>query len=128
MKILCLDDSGLFRRTLRKQLQTLGIWDFKECESAAQAASELEVDPSISLVLADFHIASGTGLDLLQWIRAHQDTRIRTLPFMLVTGETDRGLVVAAAQHGIQGFLLKPLSITALSTKLKQVMGDAMPA
>jgi len=112
---------------MRKQLQVLGFWDFVECETAAKAASDLEVDASIGLVISDFHIASGSGLEFLHWIRTSSNERISSVPFILVTGDTDRSTVFACAQYGVQGILQKPLGLEALSAKLKLVLGASMP-
>jgi|GEM_PF-3235726 len=122
MKILCIDDSGIFRRTLRKQLQVLGHWDYMEREDARNAAADLGMDPDIGLVICDQHIVSGSGLDLLIWMRNHELERIRKTPFLMVTADSDRELVFRAAQAGAQAVLLKPIALETLNTKLQQVL------
>lgn len=119
MKVLCVDDSGLFRHTLRKQLQVLSVWEIVDKEDAAAAASHLEIDPDITIIIADHHMAAGSGLDFLKWVRSHANERIRELPFIMVTANSERELILTAAQEGVSHFLVKPLGIE----KLKQAIG-----
>lgn len=114
MKILCVDDSGLFRHTLRMQLQVLGIVEVVEKDNTGSAASHLASDPGVDLVIADHHMSSGSGLDFLKWIRSHEDQRVRSIPFIMVTASNDRDLILNAAQEGVSHFLIKPLALEKL--------------
>lgn len=118
MKILSVDDSGLFRHTLRKQLQVLGVWEVVEREDAASAAAYLEADTQVSMVIADHHMASGSGLEFLKWVRGNSSERIRDIPFVMVTSNCDRELILSAAEAGVSHYLLKPLALEHLRMAL----------
>jgi two-component system chemotaxis response regulator CheY len=61
------------------------------------------------------------GLELLHAIRRHP--AVRKLPFILITGRGDRELVVTAAQAGVNTYLVKPFTESALLKKIEEVIG-----
>lgn len=85
------------------------------------------MDPDIGLVICDQHIVSGSGLDLLIWMRNHELERIRRTPFLLVTADSDRELVFRAAQAGVQAVLLKPIALETLNAKRETAAGVFTP-
>ena len=120
MKVLCVDDSALFRHTLRRQLESLGVEKILECASVAEGKQILEKDPEITLVISDHFMDSESGLDFLRWVRDHSLPRIRDIPFLLVIGEQSRDLILESAQLGVTGFLVKPILVEVLRDKLKR--------
>lgn len=69
------------------------------------AHRSLRTDPK--LVLLDLKLPKVTGLEVLQWIRAHSNTK--GLPVIILTSsESDRDLV-EMFQLGVSGYLVKPL-------------------
>jgi two-component system chemotaxis response regulator CheY len=70
------------------------------------------------------------GIDLLRTIRA--DEHLRGLPVLMVTAEAKKEYILAAAQAGASGYVVKPFTAAALDEKLTnifQTMGkEAAPA
>src|SRR5262249_38050219 len=71
------------------------------------------------LVLSDWNMEPMTGYELLMKIR--RDIKIAKTPFVMVTGESRRENIVAAMQAGADGYLLKPLKLSTLRTKINDL-------
>jgi two-component system chemotaxis response regulator CheY len=60
-----------------------------------------------------------TGLDLLKYVRA--DEKLKNLPVLMVTAEAKRDQIVAAAQAGVSGYVVKPFTAAVLKEKIDKV-------
>src|SRR5215213_5588208 len=72
-------------------------------ETIAQALTFLDTEPDIDLILSDLRLPDGTGLDLLQKVRA----RPSPAAVVLVTGQGDQEVAVAALKAGAADYLVK---------------------
>jgi two-component system chemotaxis response regulator CheY len=63
-----------------------------------------------------------TGLQLLNEVRA--DSRLKALPFIMITAESKTENVVAARAAGVNNYVLKPFTAATLKQKIVAVMGD----
>jgi len=118
MKILCIDDTGLFLHLLNKQLQILGFHDVIQCNNIHRGMELLVNDAKIGLVFSDLWMSAGSGIDFLTQIRHHPVERIRKVPFIMVTSENKSSLVMEAAKLGLNGYLCKPIPIEVLKAKM----------
>ena len=105
MKILYVEDEFahviLTERVLEENLNH----GFKliHAETIAAALKILDTEPDIDLVLSDLRLPDGTGLDLLQQVR----TRKAPPAVVLVTGQGDQEVAVAALKAGAADYLVK---------------------
>lgn len=118
MKILCIDDTGLFLHLLNKQLQILGFHDVIQCNNIHKGMELLVNDAKIGLVFSDLWMSAGSGMDFLTQIRQYPVERIRKVPFIMVTSEKKSSMVMEAAKLGLNGYLCKPISIEVLKAKM----------
>jgi len=63
------------------------------------------------------------GIDLLRAVR--RDPELAGLPVLMVTAESKREHIVAAAEAGVDAYLVKPFTAATLSRKLEQVLAAA---
>lgn len=119
MQILIVDDATTFRKLLTMALQSIGITDVYEADSAESARGQLQPGHTIQLVICDWHMPQETGLDLLRWIRAQ--AHLANLPVIMLTTEQERGHILEAARVGIQGYIFKPVQKTILLKKLSEL-------
>jgi PAS domain S-box-containing protein len=105
MKILYVEDEIahviLAQRTLEENLQQ----QFKliHAETMADALRQLDAEPDVDLVLSDLRLPDGTGLDLLKRIRERE----MAPAVVLVTGQGDQEVAVAALKAGAADYLIK---------------------
>ena len=59
------------------------------------------------------------GIDLLRAIRA--DDKLKHLPVLMVTAEAKKEQIVAAAQAGVNGYVVKPFTAATLKEKLDKI-------
>lgn len=120
MKILVVDDFSTMRRIVRNLLVELGFTGtlIKEADDGANALSMLRSMP-FDLVVTDWNMPNMTGIDLLRSIR--EEEKIKGMPVLMITAENDREQIVAAAQAGVNGFVVKPFSAATLEEKISRI-------
>lgn len=105
MKILYVEDEIahviLAQRTLEDNLQQ--EFSLIHAETMQNALQCLDKDPTIDLVLSDLRLPDGSGLDLLNKVRA----RGAGPAVVLVTGQGDQEVAVAALKAGAADYLVK---------------------
>jgi two-component system chemotaxis response regulator CheY len=70
-------------------------------------------------VVTDWNMPGMTGIELLQKIRS--DERLKGVPVLMVTAEAKRDQIVAAAQAGVNGYVVKPFTAAALKEKIEKI-------
>jgi two-component system chemotaxis response regulator CheY len=60
------------------------------------------------------------GLELLKTIRA--DEHLCALPVLMVTAEAKKENIVAAAQAGANGYIVKPFTAETLGEKIRRIL------
>ncbi|MEO8747215.1 MAG: response regulator [Rhodanobacter sp.] len=120
MKILVVDDFSTMRRIVRNLLVDLGFTNslIKEADDGHNALAMLRSMP-FDLVVTDWNMPNMTGIDLLRSIR--EEERIKAMPVLMVTAENNREQIVAAAQAGVNGFVMKPFSAATLEEKIVRI-------
>jgi two-component system chemotaxis response regulator CheY len=63
-----------------------------------------------------------TGIQLLREVRA--DSRLKALPFIMITAESKTENVIAAKEAGVNNYIVKPFNAATLKTKLASVIGQ----
>ena len=117
-KFLVVDDFSTMRRILRNLLKELGFHNVDESEDGVDALGKLR-GGAYQFVISDWNMPNMTGLDLLKNIRA--DAVLKDLPVIMVTAEASKDNIIAAAQAGANGYVVKPFTAATLDEKLKKV-------
>lgn len=120
MKILVVDDFSTMRRIVRNLLVELGFSNplIQEADDGEGAIAMLR-SQSFDLVVTDWNMPNMTGIDLLRAIRA--EASLKGLPVLMVTAENNRDQIIAAAQAGVNGYIVKPFTAITLQEKLTKI-------
>ncbi|MBI3529226.1 MAG: chemotaxis response regulator CheY [Betaproteobacteria bacterium] len=118
MKFLVVDDFSTMRRIVRNLLKELGFGNVDEAEDGAIALQKLKAG-EFDFVISDWNMPNMDGLTLLQSIRA--DESLKKLPVLMVTAEAKKENIVAAAQAGANGYVVKPFTAATLDEKLNKI-------
>ena len=120
MKILVVDDFSTMRRIVRNLLVELGFSNplIQEADDGENAIAMLRSQP-FDLVVTDWNMPNMTGIDLLKAIRA--EASLKGLPVLMVTAENNRDQIIAAAQAGVNGYIVKPFTAVTLQEKLSKI-------
>lgn len=118
MKFLVVDDFSTMRRIVRNLLKELGFANVDEAEDGVVALQKLEAG-DFDFVVTDWNMPNMDGLMLLQRIR--QSPSHRHLPVLMITAEAKKENIIAAAQAGASGYIVKPFTAATLSEKLDKI-------
>lgn len=124
MKFLVVDDSVTMRRIIINSLQRIGYMD---CVEAGDGSEALErFDASIDCIITDWNMPVLGGLDFVRQLRQREDGR--RVPVLMVTTRSARDDIVAAAQAGVNNYVVKPFTPQVLKEKIDQVLAAAAKA
>ncbi|ADP09842.1 MULTISPECIES: chemotaxis response regulator CheY [Erwinia] len=118
LRFLVVDDFATMRRIVRNLLQDLGYKNIEEAEDGQDALNKLRTS-SFDFVVSDWNMPHIDGLQLLKTIR--QEPELMTLPVLMVTAEAKRENIIAAAQAGANGYIVKPFTAATLEEKLGKI-------
>lgn len=76
--------------------------------------------PRPSLIILDYQLNEGTGLDLLEWLV--EDGRLRDIPVIVFTGCEDPAIRDEALALGAHDFLLKPGGFEDLGKAIEKLV------
>ncbi|CAB3697143.1 chemotaxis response regulator CheY [Trinickia soli] len=119
MKILVVDDFPTMRRIVRNLLKELGYGNVDEAEDGAAGLSRLQ-GGGFDFVISDWNMPNMDGLEMLKRIRA--DAALSHLPVLMVTAESKKENIIAAAQAGASGYVVKPFTAATLDEKLTKIL------
>src|SRR5690625_4473709 len=118
IKISVVDDFPTMRRIIRNLLQDLGYAHVDEAEDVAIALQKWR-QGQFEFVVSDWNMPNMDGLELLKTIRG--DEKLAHLPVLMVTAEAKRDNIIAAAQAGANGYVVKPFTAATLEEKLDAI-------
>jgi two-component system chemotaxis response regulator CheY len=119
MKILVVDDFPTMRRIVRNLLKELGYANVDEAEDGVAGLAKLR-SGSFDFVISDWNMPNLDGLEMLKQIRG--DTALAHLPVLMVTAEAKKENIIAAAQAGANGYVVKPFTAGTLDEKLTKIV------
>ena len=117
-RFLVVDDFSTMRRIVRNLLKELGFANVDEAEDGAVALQKLKSSP-YDFVVTDWNMPSMDGLTLLQNIR--RTPELKHLPVLMITAEAKKENIIAAAQAGASGYVVKPFTAATLAEKLEKI-------
>ncbi|WP_174848049.1 chemotaxis response regulator CheY [Yersinia artesiana] len=118
IRFLVIDDFATMRRIVRNLLQDLGFKNVDEAEDGQDALIKLRTS-KFDFVISDWNMPNLDGLQLLSEIR--KDESLKTLPVLMVTAEAKKENIIAAAQAGANGYVVKPFTAATLEEKLNKI-------
>ncbi|MEJ0063016.1 MAG: response regulator [Alphaproteobacteria bacterium] len=120
MNILIVDDYKTMLRIISNLLKQLGFKNIDEATDGSEALRKLR-DGNFGLVISDWNMVPMTGLQLLKEVRA--DSKLKALPFIMVTAESKTENVVEAKTAGVSNYIVKPFNAETLKQKIASVLG-----
>jgi two-component system chemotaxis response regulator CheY len=122
-KFLVVDDFATMRKIIKKVLDELGYKNVVEAVDGKNAFDLLKehqlTEQPIDFVISDWNMPNMLGIDLLKACR--QDPTLKSIPFMLVTAESEQNQIVEAAKAGASEYVIKPFNGATLKTKIERV-------
>lgn len=118
LRFLVVNDFWMMHRIVRNLLKKMGFNNMEEAEDGADALNKLRAG-GFDFVISDWNMPNMDGLELLQTIRA--DGSLSSLSVLMVTAEAKKENIIAAAQAGASGYVVKPFTAAPLEEKLNKI-------
>ena len=119
MKFLIVDDFSTMRRIVRGLLKEIGFNNADEAEDGAVALQMLKAQ-KYDFVVSDINMPNMNGFELLKAVKA--DDALKHIPVLMVTAEARKEDIVAAAQGGAAGYIVKPFTKATLEEKVNLIL------
>jgi len=116
-KFLVVDDAVSMRMTIINILKELGYTQFTEATNGNNAFALIESGEKFDIILSDHNMPECTGLEFLKKVRALDAWK--KVPFLMITSETEKGMIVQAVQLGASNYVTKPVTKDSLKAKLE---------
>lgn len=117
-RFLVVDDFSTMRRIVRNLLKELEFGNVDEAEDGVAALQKLN-NGNYQFLLTDWNMPNMDGLELIKNVRS--TPALSRLPIMMITAEAKRENIIAAAQAGADGYIVKPFTGATLAEKLKKI-------
>jgi CheY-like chemotaxis protein len=136
ISLLVVEDEDYMLSLLRQILHSAGFRNIRTAKNGREATGILAATKQrfstvagaqIDIVIADAFMPIINGTDLLRWLRQDAASPNRFLPYILMSGEADEGLVFNCRDVGVSEILAKPFSVQTLMTKIMQVIERPRP-
>lgn len=118
-RILVVDDFPAMRKLIRNALRELGFTNIREAKDGKEAMRIVESE-YLDLILSDCNMPVMSGLEFLAWVRSHE--QFKDLPFIMITAEGDKMIVVEAIRLEVSNYIIKPFTAEILEKKIGQVL------
>ena len=99
------------------------VIEVRNCHDALQVLTDQKID----MLLIEPSLPPGGGLKFVRALRGDSDNPFRTLPILVVTGDTRTSTVKAARDSGANMVVAKPVSPTCLYDRLAWVAFHPRP-
>lgn len=123
--ILLVDDTPYFRALLCNFLEPLGIGKLLEARNGKEALGHIARE-HVDLVVCDWKMPEMDGLELLRHVRCHPDWA--GMPFIMITGQADKHVVVESVRLKVTDFLVKPVDAKTLARKVAKALAAPPPS
>lgn len=117
--VLVVDDLESMRKITASHVRQFGISHILEAANGAEALKLLASHP-VTVILSDWNMPVMNGLELLLAVRSNP--KLYALPFMMITAETERDLILQAVQAGVSELLVKPFSYSSFAERLTRML------
>ncbi|HJJ28839.1 MAG TPA: response regulator [Methanocorpusculum sp.] len=119
-RILVIDDDALTRVLAESALQS--EYEVLSAASVKEAAALIRV-LSLSLILLDINLPGTDGLSFLSRLKDLPETK--TIPVILITGETDSQYEETGLLSGAEDYIRKPFSPSVLRIRVEKALAAA---
>ena len=126
LNVLVLDDNRNMRTLIQSLLFALGVRQIHEAPDVKQAFRDLQYFHA-DIVITDWYMEPLNGLDFVRMVRSGDNSPNPYVPIIMLTGHTELHRVCEARDAGVNEFLAKPISATALYSRLTSIIEYPRP-
>lgn len=121
LRFLIVDDNAFMRRLVRTLLTGFGAHNVEDANDGAAGLDAIRhTRPDI--VIVDWEMPVVDGIELTRKIRQLPPEANPFLPIIMMTGHADKKRVLAARDAGVNEFVVKPISASALYSRVLSIV------
>jgi len=128
MTFLIVEDSRTTRNLIKNYLTEIKFNQkvfFLEAEDGETALDMIKTR-FVDFVLLDWNLSTSiTGLDILKAIRGTD--KLKSIPVIMITGESDKPNVIEAIKNGANDFASKPIDQKTFAEKILKAVSNMKP-
>lgn len=132
-KVLIAEDFSFIANLLASTLTEMGVGKVMVVPGGNPGKEKLldynaTISPTnIDVLILDWLMPNGSGLEFLQWIRSHRSDAIRFLPVIVCSAYTSEALVKESRDNGANEVMVKPISAEKLAHRIAYVIEHPRP-
>ena len=124
LHFLVVNDASPMRQVVTHLLKELGYLKISEAIDGAMAMRTFKhaqlVGAPIGFVITDCAMPVMNGLELIRTIRA--TPALSGIPVLMVTPQASKENILAAAEAGTDGYIVRPFNASALRRKIEKIL------
>ncbi|GEM_PF-3553439 len=126
LRILVIDDDAEIRQTLHLILQNIGFKTIKMSPNGKDAIEyiDAQLKDGLSLpqfIMCDYDMPGMTGVSVFQSLKDRGGEAVK-IPFLLISGMSDKNFILEARDIGIKYILLKPFTQQTLVKEMARIL------
>ncbi len=129
-KFLVVDDFSTMRKIIKKVLDEIGYKNVVEAVDGRNAleviANSFKTGEPVQFIISDWNMPNMQGIELLRACK--ENPQYKTVPFMLVTAESEQAQIIEAAKAGVSEYVVKPFNAATLKAKIERVYNKTHPS
>lgn len=119
--VLIVEDEVHTRAVIKSLLRQIGVRSIVEAADGKAGLDEV-LRSRPTLVFCDVHMTPVDGLTFLKLLRQTKIESIRRTPVVFLTADSQRDTVLFAKEHQVNGYLVKPVSLGDLKSRVDAVV------
>jgi two-component system, chemotaxis family, chemotaxis protein CheY len=126
VKFLIVEDNKFMQTVVRRVLAALGVREVRECDDGADALKILKTFQA-DIVITDWAMEPLDGIELTHMIRNAADSTNPYVPIIMLTAYSEMNRIVEARDSGVNEFVVKPISVNTLFSRIQAVIEKPRP-
>ncbi len=121
LNVLLVDDNAFMRRIVRSLLGTIGVKNIAQAADGIEALEAIRNAPP-DVVLLDWEMPLLSGPEVVRIVRSSGIFPTPDIPIVMLTAHSEAWRIDEAIKLGVNQFLRKPVSATALRDHLTSIV------
>ncbi len=122
--VLIIEDSAFIRNLVRQMLYGIGITCIHEAADGIEGLLHV-TRKDVDVILCDLGMEPMNGMGFIESLRNLENKAVNRIPVIVLTVHDEVRCVEEVAKLGIDGYLLKPISMGQLKERLEKALAKA---
>lgn len=127
-RVLVIEDSPFIASLMSSALGEMGVGKVFVSSNISAARERIlslnavQSSQNLDVVILDWLMPDGMGIELLDWVRGHKSDTIKFLPVIICSAYASTELVKESRDHGANEAMVKPVSAEKLARRILYVI------